>query len=78
MALKLGRLWQPRRPLFWLMLGFNLLSSLLAWVMRTWPLTSFGLLLLGSLALANVAFGLLMVWRLLHTALPGEGTDEQR
>ena len=25
------RLWQPRRGVFWLMLAFNLLSSLMAW-----------------------------------------------
>ena len=29
--MKLARLWQPRSPLFWLMVGFNVLSSLCAW-----------------------------------------------
>jgi len=63
---KLRRLWQPAKPLFWLMLGYNLLSSLCAWLMRTQPLNTFGLLLVGSVALINVGFGLLAAWKLMQ------------
>jgi 4-hydroxybenzoate polyprenyltransferase len=59
------RLWQPRRPLFWLWLAFNALSSAFAWAMR-WPgLADGGVLAFGVLALANVAAGLVVLWRLL-------------
>ena len=63
---KLRRLWQPTKPLFWLMLGYNVLSSLCTWVMRTQALNTFGLLLVGGIALLNVAFGLLAAWRLMQ------------
>lgn len=64
---KLRRLWQPRKPLFWMMLGFNALSSVCSWAMRTQPLSTLGLLMVGSIALLNVAFGLLAAWRLMQS-----------
>lgn len=65
-AMKLARLWRPRHPLFWLMLLFNGLSSLCAWLMRLPGLGDGAILLLGLVALANVGFGLLTAWRLLQ------------
>jgi 4-hydroxybenzoate polyprenyltransferase len=56
MAIK--RLWQPRHPLFWLMLLFNLLSSLCAWALRSWTLPDTLMLLIAAVALGNVFFGL--------------------
>lgn len=63
---KLRRLWQPRNPLFWLMLAFNALSSLGAWALRELPLNTAGLLLVATLALFNVGFGLLAAWKLIQ------------
>ncbi|MFN0315151.1 MAG: hypothetical protein ACKVQA_08950 [Burkholderiales bacterium] len=63
---KLRRLWQPSKPLFWLMLGFNVMSSVCTWAMRTLPLNTFGLVLIGMIALMNVAFGLLAAWKLVQ------------
>jgi hypothetical protein len=71
--LKLGRLWQPRRLLFWQMVLFNALSSLCAWAMRSYPLNTVGLLLMGGIALLNVGFGLLAAWALLREGPAGEG-----
>ena len=62
----LRRLWQPRKGLFWIMLGFNVLSSLCTWAMRALPLNTVGLLLIGAIALLNVAFGLLAAWKLMR------------
>ena len=64
---RLRRLWQPSKPLFWMMVAFNVLSSLCTWAMRALPLNTFGLLLIGTVALANVAAGLLAAWRLMHS-----------
>lgn len=58
------RLWQPRRGVFWLMLAFNLLSSVLAWVLRSTPLNTLGLVVVGLLALANALAGLWLTARL--------------
>jgi hypothetical protein len=62
--MKLRRLWQPGRMLFWLMLAFNLLSSVCSYAMRVLPLNTFGVLLLGVVALVNVAGGLWAAWQL--------------
>ena len=69
--MKLSRLWQPRRLLFWQLLVFNLLSSVCAWAMRTLPLQTWALLLLGVVAMLNVGFGLLTAWMLIRQAPPG-------
>lgn len=60
------RLWQPRKGMFWMMIGFNVLSSLCTWAMRALPLNTAGLLLLGLVALSNVGMGLLAAWALLR------------
>jgi hypothetical protein len=67
------RLWQPRRGLFWMMLGFNVLSSVCTWAMRALPLNTVGLLLLAFIALMNVAFGLLAAWQLMRDEPPPAG-----
>lgn len=60
------RLWQPQRPLFWLMLAFNALSSVLAWMLHLLQPTGGLLIVLTLLALANVFMGwwlLSILWR---------------
>ena len=73
MAIPWKRLWQPRNPMFWMMVGFNALSSVCGWALRALPLNTLGLLLVGSVALFNVAAGLLAAWALLRTD-PAAGT----
>ena len=63
--MKLSHLWQPRRLLFWQMVAFNVLSSLCTWALRTLPLNTAGMLLVGTVALLNCGFGMLAMWRLL-------------
>jgi len=75
---KLSRLWQPRRGLFWQMLFFNLMSSVLAWVMRIYPLNTVGLLLVGGLALGNCVMGMAAAWMLLREPPPGDQNPRQR
>lgn len=64
--MKLSRLIQPRNPMFWLMLAFNLLSSLFAWILRSYPLNMLGTVLLVTLALANALLGMWFAYRLLR------------
>lgn len=70
MNLKLRRLWQPTRALFWMMVLFNLLSSACTYALRALPLNGVGLLLVGTVALLNVACGLLAAWALLREEPP--------
>jgi hypothetical protein len=64
--MKLSRLFQPRNPLFWLMLAFSVLSSVCAWALRALPLTALGLVLIGSVGLANALISLVLTWRLIR------------
>lgn len=68
-----SRLWQPRRLLFWQMLLFNVLSSVCTYALRALPLNTVGLLLVGGIALLNVAFGLVAAWALVREEPPPPG-----
>jgi hypothetical protein len=60
------RLWQPRRGLFWLMLAFNLLSSVLGWTLHLAHPTGAWLILITLFALANALMGwwlISILWR---------------
>ena len=52
------------------MVLFNLLSSVCAWALRTLPLNTAALWLVGGVGLLNVAFGLLAMWELLREEPP--------
>jgi hypothetical protein len=66
----LRRLWQPRRPLFWVWIGFNALSSAFGWALRLPGLGTAGVALFTALALANAVAGLVVMWRLLAEPSP--------
>lgn len=55
--MKLSRLWQPRRGLFWVMVAFNGLSSLGAWALRALPLQGALFAGVAVLSLLNCAGG---------------------
>ena len=62
------RIWQPRRGLFWLMLAFNVLSSVMAWSLHLLQPTGVPLLLITLLALTNAALGWWLLARLWRTS----------
>jgi hypothetical protein len=64
--MKLGRIYQPRNPAFWLLLVFNLLSTLLAWVARTHDLAAPVAMVLVVVAVANALFGLRLLLLLMR------------
>lgn len=68
------RLWQPRRGLFWLMLGFNALSSfMVGFIHLTDP--PMGLrLIVGLLALTNTLIGWWLLARLWRETDPNPDT----
>lgn len=67
---RLKRLWQPRNPLFWLMILFNGLSSVLAWVLHLAAPQGWMLLLLTVFALGNALAGIGLLWRLWAESAP--------
>lgn len=70
------RIYQPRNPLFWIMLAINALSYSMAWIVQTRTLNTLGILLVGSFALANAVLGMWLVWRLIQTA-PAKSQTEK-
>lgn len=63
---RLLRMWQPHRLVFWLMLVFNVFSSVVAWLLHWLQPTGVALLVLVTFALANAAMGwwmLAILWR---------------
>ena len=64
--MKLSRLWQPRNPAFWLMIVLNLLSTLLAWIARSYELVPLAALMVAGFAVANALIGLLLMWVLMR------------
>lgn len=64
--MKLSRLFQPRNPLFWLVLALNALSAMLAWVVQHRPLGTVAMLLVVGFALSNAMLGTWLTWRLVR------------
>lgn len=68
--MKITRLYQPRNPLFWIMLALNLLSMLsmlLGWVTHTYSLGVFASLLVTGFAIGNALMGIYLAWRLVNS-----------
>ncbi len=70
--MKLARLWQPGRLLFWQMVFFNVMSSVCGWALRALPLNGVGLALVAFIALLNCGFGLMAAWMLLREEPPAQ------
>jgi hypothetical protein len=66
--MKLSRIYQPRNPLFWIMLALNALSYALAWIVQTRSLSTLGMLLVAGFALVNAILGMWLLWRLSQDA----------
>lgn len=64
--MKLSRLYQPRNPLFWLMVVLNLLSTVLAWVARTYSLTPLAAGFVAIMGIGNALFGIRLMYLLVR------------
>jgi len=74
---KLARLYQPRNPLFWLMLILNVLSSVLSYMLHTMVLTTPVTLVLAVFALSNAVIGIRIALRLMRDE-PVSVTEQER
>jgi 4-hydroxybenzoate polyprenyltransferase len=63
----LRRLFQPRKPAFWLMLVLNALSTVLMWIVQRYTLTPLASLVIAVFALGNAWLGLRLAWQLLSS-----------
>jgi hypothetical protein len=75
--MKLTRLFQPRNPLFWMMVALNALSAMLAWIVQNRPLGTFAMLVVGGFALGNAVLGTWLAWRLVREdSMPKKAVDQ--
>lgn len=64
--MKISRLYQPKNPRFWMMVILNVLSSILAWILRSYPLVPLAMLVVGAFALANAVIGIRLALALMR------------
>lgn len=62
--MKLSRLYQPRNPLFWLMVALNLLSAALVWITHNHAPGAFLSMIIVVFAIGNAVLGAYLMWRL--------------
>lgn len=65
--MKLKRLYQPRNPLFWIMVVLNLLSTVLGWLAHTHEPDVFFSMVIAVFAIGNAVLGAYLMWRLVNT-----------
>ena len=65
--LKINRLFQPRNPLFWIMVVLNGLSALLGWLTHAFVLGSVVSMLVVFFAIGNALLGTYLAWRLVNS-----------
>lgn len=64
---KIFRLYQPRNPLFWIMVALNALPALLGWITLSYALDVAASLLVAGFAIGNALPGSRLTWRLVHS-----------
>lgn len=74
-SFKLSRLIQPRSRYFWLLVTFNLMTGLLAWVSQALPLPWGLRLLVAVLAIGNGVLGLWALRMMLRSNPPTPAPD---
>ena len=65
--MKIVRLYQPRNPLFWIMVALNLLSAALAWLTHSVQLGTVGGAVVTVFAVGNAVLGTFLAWRLVNS-----------
>lgn len=65
--MKVSRIYQPRNPLFWVMLALNLMSLVLGWLTHNQSLNVLASVLVGGFAIGNAVLGTWIAWRLANS-----------
>ena len=76
--LKWSRLFQPRHPIFWMIMALNGLSAMLSWIVQSKPLNTLGLSLVMLFLLSNALVSMWLGWRLLREEPPADAPPPGR
>jgi hypothetical protein len=65
--MKISRLYQPRNPIFWLLVVINLLSMFLSYVAQNYTLSTLASVIVFVFAVLNTILSMGLAWRLVKT-----------
>jgi len=70
--MKFSRLYQPKNPLFWLLVLLNALSAAISWLLQTRPMALAPTLVLAFFALGNFLLGIKLAVQLMREPAEAE------
>jgi drug/metabolite transporter (DMT)-like permease len=65
--MKISRLFQPRNPLFWMLVVLNLLSMALSYLAQNYTLSTLGTTIVFVFAVLNAILSAGLAWRLVKS-----------
>lgn len=65
--MKISRLYQPRNPLFWMLVVLNLLSMVLSYLAQNYTLSTLGTAIVFVFAVLNAILSAGLAWRLVKS-----------
>lgn len=65
--MKLSRIYQPRKPIFWLLVALNFASLPLSHIAQTYSLNFLGTVVVIGLAIVYALLSALLAWRLVNS-----------
>ena len=65
--MKISRLYQPRNPIFWLLVVINLLSMFLSYVAQNYTLNTLASVIVIVFAVLNTVLSMGLAWRLVKS-----------
>lgn len=65
--MKISRLFQPKSPVFWILVALNLVSLALSHIAQNYTLNTLGTWVIAVSALLNALVSALLAWRLVNS-----------
>jgi drug/metabolite transporter (DMT)-like permease len=65
--MKISRIFQPRNPLFWMLVVLNLLSMFLSYVAQNYTLSTLASVIVIVFAVLNTVLSMGLAWRLVKS-----------
>ncbi len=65
--MKLSRIFQPRNPIFWILIALNFVSLALSHISQTYSLNVWGMVIVIGLAVVNALLSAFLAWRLVNS-----------
>ena len=65
--MKISRLYQPRNPIFWILVVLNLLSMFLSYIAQNYTLSTLASVIVIVFAVLNTVLSMGLAWRLVKS-----------